>query len=159
MATTDPAAQLDSTIAAIKALADPRRATVEWKLVYNLLKKTAAAGNHLDNVVARRDLVELDSIIAKLRGIGSGEAKSSGPVIDDDTLAAALKGFRRRLKLVKLDHESAIDLRDPTSKGGPSQITAIEPPREWGPQVWAALVERGQLRRVGAGVYEIVAGA
>jgi len=159
MSTTDPTAALDPILTAIKGYPDPRRATAEWKQIYNLMKKTPAAGNHLDNVIARRDLAELEKVIASLRPAAEGAAAPAGAGIDDATLAAAMKAFRRRLKLVKLDDESAIDLRDPTSKGGPSRITAIEPPREWGPEVWAALVERGQIRRVGAGIYEMVAGA
>lgn len=156
-------AQLDELLAAIKGFADPRAATAQWKQAYNLLKKTPAAGNGLDNVVARRDVAQLAALIDGLRpragaaaeGAGA-EGEAAAAAIDDATLKAAMKAFKRRLKLQRLDEESRIDLRDPMSKGG-SAVTAIEPPREWPMAVWAELDRRGALRRVGAGLYEYVA--
>jgi hypothetical protein len=156
MSTPDPnLPQLEKLLAAIKAFGDPRRASAEWKQVYALLKKTPAAGNHLDNVVARRDVEELTRAIGSLRGdaAAAGEAVAE---VDLEVLRAALKAFKRRLKFSRLDDESRIDPRDPTTKGDTSQISAIEAPREWGPEVWADLVRRGVLKRSGMGMYEFV---
>ena len=42
----------------------------------------------------------------------------------------ALKAFKKRLKLTKLDEESKLG-RSPLSTGGKSQITAIIPPNQY----------------------------
>ena len=148
--------QLEKLLAAIKAFPDPRRAAAEWKQAYALLKKTSAAGNHLDNVIASRNVDGFVKMIDSLRPASATDEPAPAAVtIDDATLRSALKSFRRRLKLMRLDEESRIDLRDPMSKGQGPQITAIEFPREHGPEVWAELVRRGVLRRTGPGLYEI----
>lgn len=154
----ETAAQLDAMLQKIKSFPDPRRATVEWKQAYNLLKKTPAAGNHLDNVILQRDVEELARMIRGLRAAGLGEPLpgATEAVIDEATLKAALKAFKRRLKIQRLDDQSRIDPRDPTSKGETSEIAAIEPPRDWSAEVWDELVRRGALRRAGRGVYEFL---
>lgn len=158
MSNQDDLTKADQLLTAIKAFPDPRRATAEWKQVYALLKKTPAAGSHLDNLVAARDVAALAKAIVGLRASAAVDpSQLSASTIDDATLRAALKGFKRRLKLVRLDEESHIDLRDPMSKGGPGEISAIEPPREWAMEVWVELAARGCLRRSGGGMYEFVA--
>ncbi|MEX2214652.1 MAG: hypothetical protein WD768_11020 [Phycisphaeraceae bacterium] len=149
--------KLDALLAAIKAFPDPRRASAEWKQLYNLLKGTTAAGNHLDNAIARRDVEDVTAIITSLSG-GSGaasEAKSDSS-IDDATLKSALKAFKKRMKLLVLDDVSRIDSRNPMSKGQTSQIAAIEPPGDWRYEVWGELVRRGALRDAGHGTYQFL---
>lgn len=151
-------AQLDALLAEIQAAPDPRRASAQWKQSYNLLKKTSAAGNHLDNVIARRGVDGLVEVIESLRAPASGTAADDTDPADrpdDATCKAALRGFKKRLKFMRLDEESRIDSRNPMSKGVSSHIRAIEPPREWGPDVWAELVRRGDLVRAGKGFYEL----
>ena len=158
MSNQDDLTKAEQLLSAIKAYPDPRRAAAEWKQVYLLLKKTPAAGSHLDNLVAGRDVAGLTKTILELRASAAIDpAQLGASAIDDAILRAALKGFKRRLKLVRLDEESRIDLRDPMSKGGPGQISAIEPPRDWGSEVWTELAAKGCLRRSGGGMYEFIA--
>ena len=157
MANTDEIViQLDKLVASIKGFPDPRRASTEWRQAYNLLKKTSAAGNHLDNVVGSRDVTELAAVIDGLRVGTSAQPAAATPAIDEAILKAAMKAFRRRLKFDQLDEDSKIDMRDPMSKGA-TKVTAIEPPREWGPEVWDELARRGAIRRVGKALYEMAA--
>ena len=44
-----------------------------------------------------------------------------------DQLKAAMKAFKKRLKLTRLDQESQLSRR-PTTTGHPSDIVAIRPP-------------------------------
>ena len=157
MATPDTTtlAQLDKLLAAIKAFPDPRRASTEWRQAYTLLKKTSAAGNHLDNVIGGRDVAQLAEVIGRLRA-PQADASSAVPAVEEAVLKAAMKAFRRRLKFDQLDEDSKIDPRDPTSKGA-AKVTAIEPPREWGHDVWDELARRGAIKRVGRGLYEMAA--
>ncbi len=69
-------------------------------------------------------------------------------------LKKALKAFKKRLKLTRLDEESSLG-GGPFSKGGNSGIIAIQPPREYPHAVWEKLVEQGRLRSAGSGMYEL----
>lgn len=75
---------------------------------------------------------------------------------DKDELKAALKAFKKRLKLTRLDEESKMSRR-PTTSGQASSIIAITPPKQFSDAVWEALVKQGRLKRGGHGTYELPA--
>jgi hypothetical protein len=70
-------------------------------------------------------------------------------------LNAALKAFKKRLKVTQLDEDSRLSQR-PTTSGGSSAIVAIEPPNQFGKAVWDELVKQGKLKKAGQGMYEWV---
>ena len=72
-----------------------------------------------------------------------------------EELRLAMKAFRKRLKLTKLDDESRLG-RGPMSGGGRSGVVAITPPNQFPRDVWEELAEQGKLKRAGKGVYELV---
>ena len=65
-----------------------------------------------------------------------------------ETLKAALKAFKKRLKLTRLDEESRLSGRGLTA-GRSSGIVAISPPNDYPPEVWAELVRQGKLKKMG----------
>jgi hypothetical protein len=69
-----------------------------------------------------------------------------------ETLKAAFKAFKKRLKLTQLDDASRIG-RAPTTSGGRSAIAAITPPNQYPRSVWEELVNQGKLSREGHGMY------
>lgn len=70
-------------------------------------------------------------------------------------LKQAMKAFKKRLKLTRLDDESGLGGRR-LSGGRSSGIVAIQPPNQYPREVWEKLVEQGKLRRAGSGTYELV---
>ena len=70
-------------------------------------------------------------------------------------LKQAMKAFKKRLKLTRLDAESNLG-GGPFSSGRDSGIVAIQPPNQYPREVWEKLVEQGKLRRAGSGLYELV---
>jgi hypothetical protein len=72
---------------------------------------------------------------------------------NEATLREAYKAFKKRLKIKQLDHDSRYG-RAPTSSGS-TEIAAIEPPNQYGREVWDALVTQGKLKYSGQGMYEI----
>jgi hypothetical protein len=72
-----------------------------------------------------------------------------------EELRLAMKAFRKRLKLTKLDDESRIG-HGPMSGGGKSGVVAITPPSQFPKDVWEELTEQGKLKRAGRGIYELV---
>jgi hypothetical protein len=69
-------------------------------------------------------------------------------------LKAALKAFKKRLKLTRLDAESNLG-GGPLSSGRGSGIVAIMPPNQFPQAVWDELVRQGKLKKVGGGTYEL----
>ena len=72
----------------------------------------------------------------------------------EQELKAALKAFKKRLKLTCLDDQSRIGV-GPMSSGRPSGIVAITPPDQYPTAVWEELVRQGKLRHSGSGMYEL----
>lgn len=82
----------------------------------------------------------------------SNNASSGTPTAQD--LKAALKAFRKRLRLTRLDAESKIS-------GGPlsgrvGRVIAIVPPNQFSQAIWDELVRQGKLKNAGHGTFELV---
>lgn len=72
-----------------------------------------------------------------------------------EELKLALKAFRKRLKMTRLDDESRLGY-GPMSGGGKSGVTAIVPPNQYPDKVWEELVKQGKLKYAGHGLYELI---
>jgi len=73
---------------------------------------------------------------------------------DPQYLKRAMKAFKKRLKVMRLDDESSLG-GGPFSSGRDSSIVAIQPPNQYPREVWDKLVEMGRLRRVEGGFYKL----
>ena len=82
----------------------------------------------------------------------SDAAQPAAPSPQD--LKAALKAFKKRLKLTNRDDQSRIGV-GPFSSGRPSGIVAITPPDQFPQAVWDELARQGKLKRAGSGLYEL----
>ena len=72
-----------------------------------------------------------------------------------EELRLAMKAFRKRLKLSRLDDESRMGY-GPTSQGQSSGIVSITPPDQFSQAVWQELARQGKLKRDGGGLYSLV---
>ncbi|MCS7045233.1 MAG: hypothetical protein NZO58_02635 [Gemmataceae bacterium] len=71
-----------------------------------------------------------------------------------EVLKAALKAFKKRLKLTQLEEDSKLG-RNPLTGGRKSDIVAIQPPNQFPQAVWDELVRQGKLKKAGQGMYEL----
>ncbi len=71
-----------------------------------------------------------------------------------DELRNALKAFKKRLKLTRLDDESSLG-HGPMSSGRTSGVVAITPPHQYPRAVWDQLVAQGRLKYAGQGMYQL----
>ena len=71
-----------------------------------------------------------------------------------EELRKAMKAFKKRLKLTRLDDESSLG-RGPMSGGKSSGIVAVMPPNQYPKAVWDELVARGRLKYAGSGLYQL----
>ncbi len=157
--TDDPTtvAKLDELLTAIRGYDDPRRAGTEWKQVYKLLQKAGLPAGRLSGVVGMRDVAGLVELIDQLRSptaAASAAEAAEAAAIDPDTCKRAMKAFRKRQALTRLDDESKLG-RGPLSKGPDDSFAAIVPPHEWPEPVWQELVRQGKLRYLSQGFYEL----
>ena len=140
----DPSTQLLCTLLAPLA----EGTSADWASARAALDAAGEAQGELLAIVEARDGAALAQL---LQAWASG--KSLRPVHDRDVLKKAVKAFRKRLKLVRLDEESRIG--GAFSKGERSGITGVAPPDAFGPDVWAELVRVGRMIDVGRGVLEL----
>lgn len=70
----------------------------------------------------------------------------------EDELKKALKAFKKRLKLTRLDDDSRIG-HGPLTSGGKEQVVAIQPPAGFGREIWEELADKGFLKRDAVGFY------
>jgi hypothetical protein len=82
------------------------------------------------------------------------DSNAPQPMASPQELKAALKAFKKRLKLTCLDDQSRIGV-GPMSSGRSSGIVAITPPDQYPAEIWEELVRQGRLRRAGSGMYEL----
>jgi len=75
-------------------------------------------------------------------------------VMAPENLKRALKAFKKRLKLTRLDDESSLG-HGSSEKSRGSGIVAVRPPDRYPQQVWDKLVELGKLRSAGDGLYQL----
>ena len=72
-----------------------------------------------------------------------------------EELRLAMKAFRKRLKLTRLDDESRMG-HGPMSSGQKSGIFAITPPNQFPDAVWQELAKQGKLKHDRGGLYSLV---
>lgn len=150
-------------------LADsPAKVDKLWKSAALALEKTAANNVAARKVLDERSIEGLARLISELSVPGKQPAAAPAPApapvavpatdasapIDPEVLKAAMRAFRKRLKLTKLDEESKLG-RSPLSGGQKSAVVAIVPPRDYPTAVWEALADEGKLKRSGRGFYEL----
>lgn len=82
-------------------------------------------------------------------------ASSDEPEFSKEELRLAMKAFRKRIKLMRLDDESSLGY-GPMSSGSQSSIAAIRPPDQFPAALWRELANRGKLRREAGGLYAII---
>jgi len=141
----------------IAANADPLQTQKDWELVERLLLRTGADPAAIDDAVGNKDAAKLDAIVTALETPAAAPppAAASDPgAFSPDDKAAALRAFKKRLRLGRLSDESK--LGSPYTSGGKrSNIDAIEPPSGFDPEIWRALVAEGRLIDTGQGFFAL----
>ena len=162
---SDPAAVVESLCALREALEGPE-AGPNWGAAHKLLVKAGVPVASITPVIIGRDLTAFDQLVAGLKGeeTPSTEESSEASAPEEDavpaeaipteTLRKAMKAFRRRLKLTKLDQESKLGV-GPMSSGRTAEFESIIPPHEFPAAVWKALAADGRLEDTGRGFYKL----
>ena len=133
----------------------PASAMQAWPVIARLLSRMPLDQAEVARVCEARDPVGLDVLLTRLEKPDAQQEPKPDPAIaavTHEEMKAALHAFNKRLKLARLNDESRLGGRY-TSGGRESKIDAIQPPSEYPPSVWKALVAAGRLRYTGDGFY------
>lgn len=76
---------------------------------------------------------------------------------NEEELKKALKAFKKKLKLMRLEEDSRLG-HGPLSGTGKQTIVSIQPPSGFGREIWQELADKGHLKNDGGGFYELVEG-
>ena len=155
-----PPLDVEAVIAEIEALIpvlESPEAGPEWGQAQKLLVKAKADTGAVARAIISRDPEAIRTLILVLRGEAELEAPPTEaplPEIPDEELRSAMKAYRKRLKLIKLDHESKLG-HSPLSTGKGADFESIIPPEQWAPEVWKVLAAKGELESTGQGFYKL----
>ncbi|WDQ19230.1 hypothetical protein [Rhodopirellula sp. P2] len=83
------------------------------------------------------------------------DAASTPEPPSGEELRLAMKAFRKRLKLTRLDDESRLGY-GPMSSGQKSGVAAITPPDQFASAVWKELARQGKLKQESRTLYSLV---
>jgi len=140
-----------------------------WGAVHKLLLKTTADPVQVVHIITQREIDLLRALMQHLRDgtdfvtdpkVTADEdssedgTPSESETIPPEVLKGALRAFRKRLKLTRLDHESRLGV-GPMSSGRKADFDIIMAPYEFPTEVWEALANQGKLERMGPGFYKL----
>ncbi|MFG0319606.1 MAG: hypothetical protein ACF8XB_20205 [Planctomycetota bacterium JB042] len=133
---------------AVEAIrAEPERADALWSSLAFDYATTSAADPDVAAAIAARDPAAVEKILEDW-----DRDRRPRPLEDREMLKKAMKAFRKRLKLTRLDDESRLGV-GATTKGSPSAIVGIVPPNDHPPAIWAELARQGRLVDCKGGMY------
>ncbi len=150
MNATQKLRQLHGDIVAAK---DGFKIVDAWALAERLTLRLPVDLDEAHRVFAQKDAAGLLAIIDRLEHPAKKQ-ESELPAFHHDDLAAALRAFKKRLKIIRLNDESKLGGRY-TSGGRSSKVDAIEPPGEFDPLIWRVLAREGKLTDTGGGLYAL----
>jgi hypothetical protein len=124
-----------------------------WALAERLTLRLPVDLDEATRVFKEKDADGFLAIIDRLENPPKREEKPL-PEFHHDDLAAAMRAFKKRLKIIRLNDESKLGGRY-TSGGRTSKVDAIQPPDGFDDAIWKVLAKGGRLIDTGGGFYQL----
>jgi hypothetical protein len=147
--------KLRQVVDEIQANTDPLKLQGHWDLAVRLISRFPVDQDAAMEAYKAKDFAAFDALVRSVEAPPKKDDSTAEPVEVTHEMREALKAFRKRLKLTRLDDESRLG-SNKLSGGRHSQIDAIVPPNEYPEKVWKDLARAGVLRHTGQGFYELV---
>jgi len=129
-------------------LEDPAARAAAWTEARAASEGVQDVDDDARSAIESEDAVALSTLV---NGWASGERLL--PVHDRSLLKRAMKAFRKRLKLMRLDEESRIG--GAFSSGMNSSVVALTPPAQYPRRIWDELAQQGRLIDAKHGMFEL----
>lgn len=147
----------------LRALADEIEANTNaldvqnaWALVGRLIGRVPVDQAAAAKAVQEQDLDAFVALLDQLEGKDTPAPAPAAPELEQtfatEDLSAAMRAFKKRLKLARLNDESRLGSKQ-LSGGKHSEIDAIRPPSEYPDAMWHHLAREGRLSDAGGGFY------
>ncbi len=153
--------KLLQVVGEIRAVKDPMRIRDNWQLAGRLAERLGGDREEVARAVRTQDVEGLERVVAGIQDKLSPAAarpaprpEGSGAAFTTEDKAAAMRAFKKRLKLMRLSEESKLGGRQLTG-GRKSDIDAILPPEQFPKAMWDQLVADGRLKYTGQGFYAL----
>ncbi len=140
--------RIAEAIAAVRA--DPSRADALWSNMRADYATTSLMDSEVVAAIEGRNVEAVERILDDW-----DRDRRPRPFEDRELLKKAMKAFRKRLKVTRLDDESRLG-RSHTTKGAASAIVGITPPTEYAAAIWVELARQGRLVDCRGGLYCLV---
>ncbi|MFM9959340.1 MAG: hypothetical protein ACKVZJ_14880 [Phycisphaerales bacterium] len=157
--------KLRQMVTEIRHPKNPMKVLDSWDLVRGLLSRLPVDQAAAKQACDKRDADAYEALVAQLEALDAqqrGKAPAPAPAAAAPVspemahqMDAALRAFRKRLKVTRLADESSLAGRRLTS-GKKSKVDAMLPPHEFPDEVWRALAAAGKLTHTGQGFYALV---
>lgn len=128
-----------------------------WALAGRLLQRMPVDQKEAQRICLELETAALDAMVTTIENpqpVSKSQDADAAPTVTDQDMAAALRAFKKRLKLTRLGEESKLGGRHLTA-GHKSEVDAIIAPTEFKKPVWDALVKAGKLKYTGQGFYAL----
>lgn len=149
--------KLRQVVDEIHANKDPMKLQGNWDLAIRLVSRFPVDQEAAMEAYKVKNFEAFDALVRSVENPTTKDDSDEKVEITHE-MREALKAFRKRLKLTRLDDESRLG-SNKLSGGLKSDIDAIIPPKEFPDQVWKNLAKVGVLRYTGQGFYQLVEGA
>ncbi len=128
-----------------------------WALAGRLLQRMPVDQKEAQRICLELDTAALDAIVTTVENPQPAPENNDADAVANVTaqdMTAALRAFKKRLKLTRLGDESKLGGRHLTA-GHTSEVDAIIPPDDFPKAVWKALVKAEKLKYTGQGFYAL----
>lgn len=150
--------KLRSLAAEIAEAKSPKAVDDAWALTGRLVGRVPVDQQQARAVIAARDLPGLQRLLGVLEEQAAAPAPAPEAPSDataeftPDDYAAAMRAFKKRLKLARLNDESRLGSKQLTG-GKKSEVDAIQAPAEFPLEMWHELARQGRLVDTGGGFF------
>ena len=155
----NPEAALAEAAKLTEALAQDDADPSLWGTLHKALMAAKVPSGEAMPLIMGRNVEAVTHLLARLRGDEPAIEPETEPTeqvtdVPDETKRKAMKAFRKRIKLTRLDHESRLGV-GPLTGGKAAEFESILPPHQFPAEVWKALAADGQLVTTGRGFYKL----
>ena len=148
---------VDSVVSLAEQIKTSSDAGPLWGQLHKAFLKSTVEPSVAAKIIMHKDVEELNKVVTQLQcgsDVTIEEEVVSLPELEHETIIEALRVFRKRIKFMKLDHESKLGV-GPLTGGKELKFDSVMAPHDYPMEVWQSLAASGHLIDDGGGFFRI----